>query len=449
MKRALSLILAVVMVALMIPFATIASVASAEAPYYQCTDFTKTTPDDGTDGTINDSLPTGWIANNDADKYVGLNQWTTTINYDWKDNPHSQKDGVYEDEIKYVGVRLGGANQGIGMTDETNVPKRILNGTADYKITVKWNTTHKFAHIRFGWSGLDQNGTAIVPTQTTIESSNRVFFNATGGPTNKNAFSDGVKDNGAINGGNFVYGTKYVTDIRDSEGNAMDYDAISAAHSEGLVAGEQFTTSFEIKEGKVAAIYNEVDGVVITYLPSAEVKATGYFSIWITNWAANNTVNIQSVAIEEASIEETVAATKLTKGEASYRKDPEGIRFATKFDAEDMQTLVDFYDAGLIKKVEIGTLITTKEWATAAGAVTFEALDAVKGEKTAYVEVMATVGDWYAENTFAGTISSAKAEREYHVVGFVKVTLADDTVVTVYSEANTATLADIMSAPQT
>ena len=50
MKKTLSLVLALVMVALMLPFA--AFTTSAEDPYYSFTDFTKATPDAGTSGNI-------------------------------------------------------------------------------------------------------------------------------------------------------------------------------------------------------------------------------------------------------------------------------------------------------------------------------------------------------------------------------------------------------------
>ena len=85
MKKTLSLVLALVMVALMLPFA--AFTTSAEDPYYSFTDFTKATPDAGTSGNITPNLPTGWVATDDANTALGHKAWTTTINYDWKENP--------------------------------------------------------------------------------------------------------------------------------------------------------------------------------------------------------------------------------------------------------------------------------------------------------------------------------------------------------------------------
>ena len=142
-----------------------------------------------------------------------------------------------------------------------------------------------------------------------------------------------------------------------------------------------------------------------------------------------------------------VSDVELTKGDASLRvvESENGIRFSTSFTEEDLQTLVDLVDTGAIAKVEVGTLITTTPWATAAGAVTHEALDAIAGDKTAYVEVMATLYDWYAENTFAGTISALKDGREYQAVGFIRITDSMGHVIYIYSDATTATLADVQA----
>ena len=142
-----------------------------------------------------------------------------------------------------------------------------------------------------------------------------------------------------------------------------------------------------------------------------------------------------------------VSDVELTKGDASLRvvENENGIRFSTSFTEDDLQTLVDLVDTGAIATVEVGTLITTTPWATAAGAVTHEALDAIAGDKTAYVEVMATLYDWYAENTFAGTISALKDGREYQAVGFIRITDSMGHVIYIYSDATTATLADVQA----
>ena len=169
MKRVISLIFALLMVFTMLPIGAIA--ANAETPYHHYTDFTTATPDNGSSGNIMANLPTGWVANDDPDIVPNFKKWPTTINYDWAENPHNIEDGIYYDQQKIVGVRLGGQNQGIAMTDASGVPADILNGTTDHTITVKWNTTHKFALIHFGWS----DGT--VPTKNSIITGQDIAFN--------------------------------------------------------------------------------------------------------------------------------------------------------------------------------------------------------------------------------------------------------------------------------
>ena len=300
MKKTLSLVLALVMVALMLPFA--AFTTSAEDPYYSFTDFTKATPDAGTSGNITPNLPTGWVATDDANTALGHKAWTTTINYDWKENPHSVQDEVYEDEQKPIGVRFGGANMGIAMTDAAGVPEGILKGTTDYTITVKWNTTHKFAHMRWGWSGLDATtGAPIVPTKDTVAAAQNIAYNYTGGPSNVGGAQEAFGD-GADKGGNMMFNNTYCADRQNEYGSQVNHAYIDAAHHAGVVAGSQVTTTFEVVGGKVVAVYNTISGVTVTYLPSSDFVANGYFSIWITNWGDNNTANVQSVEIKEGTV---------------------------------------------------------------------------------------------------------------------------------------------------
>ena len=156
-------------------------------------------------------------------------------------------------------------------------------------------------------------------------------------------------------------------------------------------------------------------------------------------------VDTTNYSLANDSVEDIVAATALTAGATSYNPVAQGIRFTTAIDADDFQTLVDLYDEGEVDMIEFGTLITTEAWADAAGAVTFAALDTAVGEsgKTAYVAVMATIGDFYdGLNTFAGSIGNAKAERTYVAVGFAKVTIGEE-VLYVYSAATTETLASV------
>ena len=300
MKKTLSLVLALVMVALMLPVAAFTTSAD-EAPYYYYEDFTKAGSDDGTSGNISASLPTGWLAKDDPDKVLGHKAWTTTLNYDWVEKPHSIEKEAYLDEPKNIGVRLGGADQGIAMTEAAGLPSKILNAEVDYVLTVTWNSTHKFAHIRFGWSG------ATVPTTYNVAASQYVALNHTGGPSNAGvgatleAYGDGEGK-----GGNWMFNGTYASDIQNEYGNQMSYAEILGAHSASIQAGAVFTSTFEIVDGKVAAVYNEIGGTTVKYMPSADVSAKGYFSIWITNWGANCTANIRTVEIKEVKINDPV-----------------------------------------------------------------------------------------------------------------------------------------------
>ena len=292
MKRVISLIFALVMIVTMLPITAV--FANAEEPYYSYTDFTTATPDNGSAGNITANLPTGWIANDDPNLVPSYKKWPTAINYDWAENPHNVEDGVYCDEQKTVGVRLGGAGQGIAMTDAANVPEGIRNGSIDYTITVKWNTTHKFAHIRFGWSG------GAVPTKNSVIASQNLAFNYTGGPSNVGTVNEAFGD-GLDKGGNFIFNNIYCSDRRDADGNQVDHNYIDNAWHAAAAEGAQVTTAIEVVSGRAVAVHNTLGGVTVTYLASNDIYANGYFSIWITNWGDNNTVNIQSVELKEGT----------------------------------------------------------------------------------------------------------------------------------------------------
>ena len=239
--------------------------------------------------------------------------------------------------------------------------------------------------------------------------------------------------------------------------------------------GTKMMIYFEINENnKITAIhqryvYHDAEGnfvsdtvVSLPITVDDVVVCDGYLTISHMGWGGNCALTVKTVDVyagtyaemgasiysadfkKPSAVVEQVNATELTKGEASYNEIAQGIRFTTAIDADDFQTLVDLYDEGEVDMIEFGTLITTEAWADAAGAVTFAALDTAVGDsgKTAYVAVMATIGDFYDGNVFAGSIGNAKAERTYVAVGFAKVTVGED-VIYVYSAATTATLASV------
>lgn len=263
-------------------------------------DFTKLTPDAGNDGTINDTLPDEWVATPDSDIVTTydaegrkFSTITTAINY--------ETDKTAQGDVQVNnGVRFGGADKGIAMTDAANVPSRILKAESDYTVTVKWNTTYKFAWIRFGWSGKGSDGKIAVPTGSTVAAGANIGFNYTGGPQNLGSSQEAFGD-GEGKGGNFAFNGAYSGMITDEYGRELDFDSICALHKEGVKYGHQVTTTMEISGGKVVAVYNTIDGITAKYTPATDFIPLGYFSVWITNWGNNNAASVQSVEIKEGA----------------------------------------------------------------------------------------------------------------------------------------------------
>ena len=438
MKRTLSLILAVVMVALMIPFAAIVTSAADDASEIV--------------------LPEGWVMTADSTNY--------------------------QDER---GVVLGANAQAIALTTKVGLnQKRVI--AVDMGVLTYVNVMH------FSWeANLPENGGNLQQNISGGGTSD-IFFCMLGGPTS--VVTDGASfcvkgKNGWLMSGNRCTG--YYRTTADGTFASAALLRWTVGNMKGNPDNAWGTTMKTLYDGAFGntkttmTLYVEIDEnnhVTNTYTQTVYYDANGnfvrenvlnfnndtvtdqacdgYLTIGHSKGNATSAALIKSVNIyagtatnigetlhsanfakKGADPADTVVATELTKGEASYNETAEGIRFTTAIDADDFQTLVDLVDAEKVDSIEVGTLITTKAWADAAEEVSFEALDAIKGEKTAYVAVMATVGDFYAVNTYAGTIGNAKADREYVAVGFVKVTLADGSAIYSYSAATTATLASV------
>ena len=130
-------------------------------------------------------------------------------------------------------------------------------------------------------------------------------------------------------------------------------------------------------------------------------------------------------------------------GASARLKTDSGLRFASAIDKKSIGFLDGLEKAGLIKSYSYGTLITLAKYASEINNnVTHEKLDAFaakKGIKNAYVDVEVT--GWYTQTEdsyiFVGSIVNIKDKnytREYASVGYLTVTMADDSVLTVYAD---------------
>ena len=121
---------------------------------------------------------------------------------------------------------------------------------------------------------------------------------------------------------------------------------------------------------------------------------------------------------------------------------PSGMRFATRVDVNKLADLQALVAAGKIKAVNIGTIITPWSYVKTAGAFTVEALEEKLTVSAKYLDVKATIGEYYADAgadgkaTFTGSIVNIREgnlARDFAAVGYVKLTLFDGTPLYVYS----------------
>lgn len=247
-------------------------------------DFTALSNDSGTDGDINSSLPTGVMASKDTDS-----TWWTSIGD--------------------KGVLLGGAGQGIALNAAANMPMSIVNGDADHVVTVKWNTTHKFNQLRFGWS--------YDYTPSKVWSENQLAFNYSGGPSRGSSGTNSTGDSMAsftdTGDQQANFGTSMLATAADSTvsnncttttnaaGTALDADGRYYTLQAPAMTGADFVTSFVIKDGKIDKIYLVAGGETVIYTLNSDFETDGYFGVWLAGWGTNNTVNIQSIEIKTGS----------------------------------------------------------------------------------------------------------------------------------------------------
>ena len=415
MKRTLSLILAVVMVALMIPFAAITTSAADASANKVEFDESKYTPIYSLDfTTITDPTQleaAGWYTKEGTAK------------------------GSFESEYfvsTSEGVEFHTYNKNYFALEAVE-----FNDTDDYVVefTTKMPSLRKRLIMAFADNPIVGNDDGKYDVNNWCLRDDR---NST----------TGVLDYGLMwKGGEFYTDATYSTSYEKTSDGASLRDHVSEEAYEAVANNADVTIKIFVTAGTANYIVMSIEGFGDFYVYDSKVSFGKTFHFTSRDGYGNDRyVVFQNFTVYKAGESTTPAldlTANLTAGETSYNAATEGIRFTTTIGAADLQKFVDYHNAGTVAKVEVGTLITTKAWADAAGKVSFEALDAIKGDKTAYVAVMATIGDFYAENTYAGTIGNAKADREYVAVGFVKVTLADGSVAYSYSAATTATLASV------
>lgn len=118
--------------------------------------------------------------------------------------------------------------------------------------------------------------------------------------------------------------------------------------------------------------------------------------------------------------------------------EPTGMRWQTAVNKADF----DYISAMVgdsIQSVAIGTLITPTQRVQELESFTKEALDAGNFSDGGYLDVVATAGEWFGQTDtayiFAGSVADILAENyalDFSAVGYLTVTLADGTAVTVY-----------------
>ncbi len=377
---------------------------------------------DTAEAIINDDMST-WGANGNLTDLVLPEGWGHA-------NAHSNR-GMGS-TVDAHGVTITG-NEGIYTT------ANIGEGT-NRVVSVKFNTMYKYSRLYIGFGG-PYNRYSTANTAQCVG----LFF--VGGPNNRYVFNTAASRAGKeILQVADTYSTevKYNGEVVTADSPNHPYNALQ---NDGIL-GKDMILSIEIVDDVVSMVYLQCGQDVWSFTPAKTLSAKGCISIWDCNWGTDNQVAIKSVSVtagsftKSATEEDIVAAGKATLETVNEET---GVSFTTKMSAADLQHIVDVYELGLFTKVQVGTLITTKEWVDAAGDVTFEALDAVKGEDdTAYLDIVSDFCDLCDVNTFASTVYTDNTELEYYAVGYMKVTLHGGKVVlTFYTDVTTATLASL------
>ena len=118
---------------------------------------------------------------------------------------------------------------------------------------------------------------------------------------------------------------------------------------------------------------------------------------------------------------------------------PTGLRWQTALDRADLEWLLSLQERGMIASLEAGTLISPTRHVQDAGEFTAQAIERMEFSDDGYLDVAATVGEWYSETetdvVFAGSIANLLPQNytlDFSAVGYLRLTLADGSEVTAY-----------------
>ena len=192
-----------------------------------------------------------------------------------------------------------------------------------------------------------------------------------------------------------------------------------------------------VKQNNKAVVVNagayNVDGLIA-------VKKSG------GEYAAANSLTAEAGNVYAVVAKSDIAAMKLNAAGTDLRlaSNP-GIRFKSGFVAADFALVSDLTDKGAVIKVDMGTLITVKAFRDQVDEFTAEKLEALEGNT--YMNVVADGNALYTETSFAGSVIGVKdLTRDYIAVGYVTVTFADNTSITVYTAEQTASVVGFANA---
>ena len=198
-------------------------------------------------------------------------------------------------------------------------------------------------------------------------------------------------------------------------------------------------TGASVASGSDPLLYIDVVGST-----GSETLAGPNDVILATAKGSYNGIELPAVIAEAKYLTEEMTNGLLehVNGASMRLSSPSGIRFGTRVDVNKLADLQALVTAEKIKAVNIGTIIAPWSYVKTAGAFTVDALEEKLTVSAKYLDVKATIGEYYADAgadgkaTFTGSIVNIREQNLIHdfgAVGYVKLTLFDGTPLYIYS----------------